>query len=128
MPTPWDYQDAQFGKDKSAGRQGSNLGTGGDFGQSAQAPLNGNVPAETYPNPFGYGFDSSNGQFSNKEGDPQKLAEQAGADASAFADLQQFANTSSYVLGSRVCNELDEQWKSPHDAAPGAGDGKTGPA
>ena len=68
-----------------------------------------------------------NSQFSSdKTSDPQAMAEQA--NGSAFADLQHFLNNSSYTAGSRVCNESKELWKSPHDAAPGAGDGKTGPA
>lgn len=127
MPTPTDFSNFQFGQSKSAERQQGNFGTASDFGQTASAPETPEVPAEVYPNIRDYGYDPTNPAFSSdKEADPQRMAEQA--DGSAFADLQQFLNNSPYTAGSRVCHELNERWKSPHDAASGTGDGKTGPA
>src|SRR5215469_3459800 len=131
MPTPNDFTEFRFTWNKSAERHDSNLGTGGDFGQVSNAPAAPEVPAETYPNIRNYGYDADNSQFSrDKVWEPQSQAERA--DGSTFAELQQFLMNSPYTAGSRVCHEQTsgekETWKSPHDARPGAGDGRTGPA
>jgi hypothetical protein len=63
MPTPNDFANFQFGKDNSAERQQSNLGSSGDYGQTVNAPT-ADVPLSDYPNVPGYGYDACNPQFS----------------------------------------------------------------
>ena len=114
MPTESDFDAVYFGKSNPTER-----------GQGASGEPQ--ASRDNSPSGLVYGYDPENSQFSSdKTSDPQAMAEQA--NGSAFADLQRFLNNSSYTAGSRVCNESKELWKSPHDAAPGAGDGKTGPA
>src|SRR5581483_8656483 len=127
MPTPNDFSDYQFGsQDNSAERGEGKQGRSGEYGQAGPvAPLNGDVPAGEYPNLLGGG--ESLEFSSDKASTPQQMAEQA--DGSAFYDTQHFFMTSPYLPGSRICHALDEgPLKPAHDAAPGTGDGKTGPA
>lgn len=127
MPTPNDFSDYQFNSpDKSTERQNSQLGTAGEYGQAGpQSPLNGDVPAGEYPNLLGGG--ESREFSSDKASTPQQMAEEA--NGSAFYDTQHFFMTNPYLPGSRICHSLDEgPLKPAHDAAPGTGDGKTGPA
>jgi hypothetical protein len=127
MPTPNDYSDFRFGKDQSATRQEGNFGTGGDYGQTSNAPTS-NVAADTYPNAEGYGFDASNPQFSgDKSATPDAMASETAGSQNAFAELQHYFNNSPYTPGARVCHELKEVWTPPHPEASGPGDGKTGP-
>ncbi|GEM_PF-5895163 len=130
MPTPSDYTDFRLdsGKDMSGERQQANQGQAGEYGQGgSQAPLNGDVSPENYPNQFGYGYDAGNRMFSqDKNPDPQGQSEEASG--SAFAELQQFLMNSPYTIGSRVCHEQSEQWTPPHPDKKNPGDGKTGPA
>ena len=132
MPTGSDFSRVDF----------SNSGNTADYkdrqsegrtGEFTQVRPDSDIPAGTrendpaYPNVFPYGYDASNREFSrDKNWEPQAMAEEASG--SAFADLQRFLNTSPYTAGSRVCHEEKETWTSPHDAAPGGGTGKTGPA
>jgi hypothetical protein len=123
MPTPSDYSDFRMSKDNSAERGEGKQGVSGEYGQGGpQSPLNGEVPAETYPNPFGYGYDANNREFSNDKSDtPDTMAAETAGNQNAFADLQHFLNNSPYTAGSRVCHELSEPWKPPH------GEGSGGP-
>jgi hypothetical protein len=126
MPTPNDFADFQFGKDKSAERDRSNLGTSGDYGQAANAPTT-DVPADTYPNLRNYGYDPGNPEFSSdKASTPDAMASESAGSQNAFAELQHYLNNSPYTAGSRVCHELKEVWTPPHPEAKGPGDGKTG--
>jgi hypothetical protein len=129
MPTPNDYSNFQFGESKSAERQQGKLGTSGDYGQVANAPLNGNVPAEMYPNPFGYDFDNQNGNLATTR-NPTLKEWRSTATGDGFADLRQFLMNSPYTAFSRVCHEQTsgekETWRSPHDAEEGPGSGRTG--
>jgi hypothetical protein len=127
MPTSNDYNYFQFGKDKSAERQQSNLGTGGDFGQAANAPTT-DVPVDSYPRLRPYGYDASNPEFSSdKSATPDAMASETAGSQNDFADLQNYLMNSPYTIGSRVCHEQKEPWTPPHPEAKGPGDGKTGP-
>jgi hypothetical protein len=131
MPTPNDYTNFQFGKDKSAERQEGNFGTSGDFGQVSNAPATAAVPEETYPNIRNYGYDADNSQFSrDKAWEPQAMADEASGQSATANDLIGFLNTSPYVMGSRVCHELSEPQTPAHPSGgqAGPGNGKTGPA
>jgi len=128
MPTPWDFVDERMdgGKNKSAERQQSNMGTGGDYGAIAFAPTT-DVPLNNYPNVFGYGHDSNNPEFSSdKSPTPDAMASESAGSMNAIADLQHYLLNSPYVMGSRVCHEANDPWSPPHPEAKGPGDGKTG--
>lgn len=131
MPTPNDYSNFQFGKDKSAERQESSFGTSGDFGQVANAPATPAGQPGDYPAVHGYGYDANNSQFSrNKTWEPQAMADEASGQSATANDLIGFLNTSPYVMGSRVCHELSEPQTPAHPSGgkAGPGNGKTGPA
>jgi hypothetical protein len=126
MPTPNDFSNFQFGKDNSVERHQSKMRTSGDWGQTADAPTD-HVPADSYPNIRGYGYDASNSQFSSdKSSTPDDMAQETAGSQNAFAELQHYLNNSPYTIGSRVCHELKEVWTPPHPEAKGPGSGKTG--
>jgi hypothetical protein len=142
MPTESDYVDFRMdgGKNMSAERQENNQGKSGEYGQGGpQSPLNGDVPADSYPNVFNYGYDAGNRMFSNdKAWEPQAQADEASGQSSTANDLIEFLNTSAYTMGSRVCHQLKEKDffatpekqspAHPSGGQPGPGSGKTGPA
>jgi hypothetical protein len=128
MPTPWDFVDERMdgGKNKSAERQQSNMGTSGDYGATSNAPTT-DVPENIYPNVFNYGHDAGNREFSSdKSATPDAMAAETAGSQNAFAELQHYFNNSPYTPGARVCHELKEVWTPPHGEAKGPGDGKTG--
>jgi hypothetical protein len=113
-PTGSEFIDVQFGKSNSVTRQQENYGVSGEFGQAAQAPLNGIVATENYPNQLGGGYDPNNRQFSNDKADtPQAMATETGNSQDAFSELQQFLNNTLETPGSRVCHPLDTPWTPP---------------
>jgi hypothetical protein len=129
MPTPNDFSNFQFGKDNSAERQQSNMGSSGDYGAVANAPTT-DVPMNDYPNLRGYGYDRTDSQFSrDKNWEPQAMADEASGQSSTANDLIGYLNTSPYTMGSRVCHELDEPQTPAHPSggSAGPGDGRTGP-
>jgi hypothetical protein len=91
MPTNSEFSDVRMdgGRDNSATRQQNNLGVSGEHGYDVhpldQPPV---VPADTYPNGFGYSYDPDNRMFSqDKENDPRALLEQTRAGVDAHADM-----------------------------------------
>jgi hypothetical protein len=117
MPTPNDYTNFQFGNDKSAERQDSNLGTSGDYGQVAYAPATPDVPLDSYPNLRGYGYDPSNSAFSSDKSEtPEQFASDTAGSQNAFAELQHFLNNNLETPGSRVAHDRTKPWTPPHGA------------
>jgi hypothetical protein len=117
MPTPNDFSNFQFGQDKSAERQESNLGTGGDFGQVSNAPATPEVPADSYPNVFNYASDPQNREFSgDKSETPGQMAGETSNSQSAFTELQQYLNNSLDTRGCRVAHPISKPWTPPHGA------------
>jgi len=57
MPTPNDFTNYQFPTNGNT--------TGGEFTQTADAPPAPEVPAGTYPNTAGSGYEPTNPQFSS---------------------------------------------------------------
>jgi len=109
MPTPNDFADYRFEPNRNA--------AGGDFSPVADAPGAPLVPAGTYPNAEGYGYDASNRQFSSDaSGDPQALATQTAQNRKGCAELQQFLMTNFETAGSRICHPVEKLWQPPSGA------------
>jgi hypothetical protein len=88
MPTMNDFSRLDLGDraGESYTRHGENRS--GNFGQVNPEATLPDPAADTYPNPFGYGYDPGNRQFSsNVDGDPRALLEETRSGVESHADM-----------------------------------------
>lgn len=99
MPTGSDFSRVDFTKqDQSYASHGDNAT--GEYGQVVPSSTLPDPAQDNYPNPFGYGFDANNRQFSSDvDGDPIALCQSTKPGIDAHADMQYAFGLCSPVAG-----------------------------